>query len=176
MICVDQSREGLTGEKSVFEELSGGFDTLALGAQEVNSRAYCSWFGFSGQAQQKQLSKLSGGERNRVQLAKVPRPRHYLPCRHARRRFLPCRYLPCRDLPCRDSPCATKHAATYCAAPSPAQVLKSGGNVLLLDEPTNDLDVNTMRSLEEVRGSTAMRQLCRAPRARFLTADPDHWP
>ena len=58
MICVDQSREGLTGEKSVFEELSGGFDTLALGAQEVNSRAYCSWFGFSGQAQQKQLSKL----------------------------------------------------------------------------------------------------------------------
>ena len=79
MICVDQSREGLTGEKSVFEELSGGFDTLALGAQEVNSRAYCSWFGFSGQAQQKQLSKLSGGERNRVQLAKVPRPRHFLP-------------------------------------------------------------------------------------------------
>ena len=73
MICVDQSREGLTGEKSVFEELSGGFDTLALGAQEVNSRAYCSWFGFSGQAQQKQLSKLSGGERNRVQLAKFLR-------------------------------------------------------------------------------------------------------
>ena len=66
--------------------------------QEVNSRAYCSWFGFTGQAQQKKLSKLSGGERNRVQLAKV---------------------------------------------------LKSGGNVLLLDEPTNDLDVNTMRSLEE---------------------------
>jgi len=55
-------------------------------------------------------------------------------------------------------------------------VLKSGGNVLLLDEPTNDLDVNTMRSLEEARGSTAMRQLCRAPRAQFLTADPDHWP
>ena len=71
-----------------------------------------------------------------------------------------------RDLAC----------ATYCAAPFPAQVLKSGGNVLLLDEPTNDLDVNTMRSLEEVRGSTAMRQLCRAPRAQFLTADPDHWP
>jgi len=98
MICVDQSREALQGDKSVFEELSGGFDTLALGTQEVNSRAYCSWFGFSGQAQQKKLSKLSGGERNRVQLAKV---------------------------------------------------LKSGGNVLLLDEPTNDLDVNTMRSLEE---------------------------
>uniref|UniRef100_A0A7S0EGY2 ABC transporter domain-containing protein n=1 Tax=Phaeocystis antarctica TaxID=33657 RepID=A0A7S0EGY2_9EUKA len=98
MICVDQSREGLTGDKSVFEELSGGFETLALGTAEVNSRAYCSWFGFSGQAQQKKLDKLSGGERNRVQLAKV---------------------------------------------------LKSGGNVLLLDEPTNDLDVNTMRSLEE---------------------------
>merc|ERR1712195_308757 len=98
MICVDQSREGLTGDKSVFEELSGGFETLAMGAAEVNSRAYCSWFGFSGQAQQKKLDKLSGGERNRVQLAKV---------------------------------------------------LKSGGNVLLLDEPTNDLDVNTMRSLEE---------------------------
>ena len=64
----------------------------------------------------------------------------------------------------------------YFAAASPAQVLKSGGNVLLLDEPTNDLDVNTMRSLEEARGSTAMRQLCRAPRAQFLTADPDHWP
>ena len=107
MICVDQSREGLTGEKSVFEELSGGFDTLALGAQEVNSRAYCSWFGFSGQAQQKQLSKLSGGERNRVQLAKVPRPRHYFPSRHTRCRNARCRYLPCRDLPCRDLPCAT---------------------------------------------------------------------
>ena len=98
MICVDQSRESLQGDNSVFEELSGGFDTVALGTQEVNSRAYCSWFGFTGQAQQKKLSKLSGGERNRVQLAKV---------------------------------------------------LKSGGNVLLLDEPTNDLDVNTMRSLEE---------------------------
>jgi ATP-binding cassette ChvD family protein len=98
MICVDQSREALQGDNSVFEELSGGFDTVSLGTQEVNSRAYCSWFGFTGQAQQKPLSKLSGGERNRVQLAKV---------------------------------------------------LKSGGNVLLLDEPTNDLDVNTMRSLEE---------------------------
>ena len=57
------------------------------------------------------------------------------------------RYFACRYLAC----------ATYCAAPSPAQVLKSGGNVLLLDEPTNDLDVNTMRSLEEVRCSTAMQ-------------------
>eukprot|EP00315_Gephyrocapsa_oceanica_P041306 CAMPEP_0185477134 /NCGR_PEP_ID=MMETSP1366-20130426/3777_1 /TAXON_ID=38817 /ORGANISM="Gephyrocapsa oceanica, Strain RCC1303" /LENGTH=659 /DNA_ID=CAMNT_0028084239 /DNA_START=9 /DNA_END=1984 /DNA_ORIENTATION=- len=98
MICVDQSRESLQGDKSVFEELSAGLDTITLGTQEVSSRAYCSWFGFTGQAQQKPLSKLSGGERNRVQLATV---------------------------------------------------LKSGGNVLLLDEPTNDLDVNTMRSLEE---------------------------
>uniref|UniRef100_A0A7S3X2Q5 ABC transporter domain-containing protein n=1 Tax=Emiliania huxleyi TaxID=2903 RepID=A0A7S3X2Q5_EMIHU len=98
MICVDQSRESLQGDNSVFEELSAGLDTITLGTQEVSSRAYCSWFGFTGQAQQKPLSKLSGGERNRVQLAKV---------------------------------------------------LKSGGNVLLLDEPTNDLDVNTMRSLEE---------------------------
>ena len=69
-----------------------------LGTQEVNSRAYCSWFGFTGQAQQKKLSKLSGGERNRVQLAKL---------------------------------------------------LRAGGNVVLMDEPTNDLDVDTMRSLEE---------------------------
>ena len=98
MICVDQSREGLTGDKSVFEELSGGFETLALGTAEVNSRAYCSWFGFSGQAQQKKLDKLSGGERNRVHLPKL---------------------------------------------------LRKGANVLLLDEPTNDLDVETLRALEE---------------------------
>jgi len=98
MICVDQSRESLQGDNSVFEELSAGLDTITLGTQEVSSRAYCSWFGFTGQAQQKKLVKLSGGERNRVQLAKL---------------------------------------------------LKAGGNVILLDEPTNDLDVNTMRSLEE---------------------------
>jgi len=98
MVCVDQSREALQGDNSVFEEISGGYDAVALGTQEVNSRAYCSWFGFTGQAQQKKLVKLSGGERNRVQLAKL---------------------------------------------------LKAGGNVILLDEPTNDLDVNTMRSLEE---------------------------
>ena len=91
MICVDQSREGLTGDKSVFEELSGGFETLALGTAEVNSRAYCSWFGFSGQAQQKKLDKLSGGERNRVQLAKVHPPRHYSLCHYS-----PCHYPPCR--------------------------------------------------------------------------------
>ena len=98
MVCVDQSRDSLRGENSVYDEISGGYEAIELGAAEVNSRAYCSWFGFTGSAQSKKLETLSGGERNRVQLAKV---------------------------------------------------LKSGGNVLLLDEPTNDLDVNTMRSLEE---------------------------
>tara|TARA_B100000795_G_scaffold247514_1_gene213777 strand:+ start:795 stop:1121 length:327 start_codon:yes stop_codon:yes gene_type:complete len=100
MICVDQSREGLTGDKSVFEELSGGFETLALGTAEVNSRAYCSWFGFSGQAQQKKLDKLSGGERNRVQLAKVHPPRHYSRCHYSHMPLL-------------------THAATYYATTNP---------------------------------------------------------
>eukprot|EP00601_Ochromonadales_sp_CCMP2298_P027763 CAMPEP_0173278556 /NCGR_PEP_ID=MMETSP1143-20121109/4679_1 /TAXON_ID=483371 /ORGANISM="non described non described, Strain CCMP2298" /LENGTH=621 /DNA_ID=CAMNT_0014215727 /DNA_START=41 /DNA_END=1906 /DNA_ORIENTATION=+ len=95
---VDQDREGLDGSSSVFEEISGGRDFLSLGQTEVNSRAYCSWFGFKGGDQQKKVEVLSGGERNRVQLAKV---------------------------------------------------VKSGANVLLLDEPTNDLDVDTIRSLEE---------------------------
>ena len=95
---VDQRREALEGERNVWEEISGGRDTIELGKREVNSRAYCSWFGFKGSDQQKLVGKLSGGERNRVHLAKL---------------------------------------------------LKSGGNVLLLDEPTNDLDVDTLRSLEE---------------------------
>ena len=95
---VDQGREGLDGEMSVYEEITGGSDFLELGTAEVNSRAYCSWFGFKGGDQQKKVAKISGGERNRVQLAKV---------------------------------------------------LRSGANVLLLDEPTNDLDVDTIRSLEE---------------------------
>jgi len=82
----------------VYDEISGGSDFLQLGSAEVNSRAYCSWFGFKGADQQKKVEVLSGGERNRVQLAKV---------------------------------------------------VKSGANVLLLDEPTNDLDVDTIRSLEE---------------------------
>ena len=98
MVCVDQTRESLQGDNSVFDEISGGYDNIELGSAEINARAYCSWFGFTGSAQSKKLAALSGGERNRVQLAKV---------------------------------------------------LKSGGNVILLDEPTNDLDVNTMRSLEE---------------------------
>ncbi|HEX7315364.1 MAG TPA: energy-dependent translational throttle protein EttA [Pyrinomonadaceae bacterium] len=94
---VDQSRT-LDPEKSIWEEISGGSDTIKLGPREVNSRAYVGRFNFSGSDQQKKVGALSGGERNRVHLAKM---------------------------------------------------LKEGSNVLLLDEPTNDLDVNTMRALEE---------------------------
>ena len=95
---VDQSRDSLDGKKNVWEEISGGLDQLMLGKREVNSRAYCSAFNFKGADQQKKVASLSGGERNRVHLAKM---------------------------------------------------LKSGANVLLLDEPTNDLDVDTLRALEE---------------------------
>jgi ATP-binding cassette ChvD family protein len=95
---VDQSRDTLDGKKSVWEEISGGLDQLQLGKREVNSRAYCAAFNFRGADQQKKVGQLSGGERNRVHLAKM---------------------------------------------------LKSGANVLLLDEPTNDLDVDTLRALEE---------------------------
>jgi len=94
----DQNRAGLDPEKTVWEQLSGGLDIIKLGKREVPSRAYCSWFNFSGDAQQKKVGVLSGGERNRLNMA-----------------------LMVQD----------------CA------------NVLLLDEPTNDLDVNTMRALEE---------------------------
>jgi ATP-binding cassette ChvD family protein len=95
---VDQSRDTLDGKKNVWEEISGGNDVIHLGKREVNSRAYCSNFNFKGADQQKKVGQLSGGERNRVHLAKM---------------------------------------------------LKSGANVLLLDEPTNDLDVDTLRALEE---------------------------
>ncbi|HET8918189.1 MAG TPA: energy-dependent translational throttle protein EttA [Xanthobacteraceae bacterium] len=95
---VDQSRDTLDGAKTVWEEISGGLDQLQLGKREVNSRAYCAAFNFRGADQQKKVGPLSGGERNRVHLAKM---------------------------------------------------LKSGANVLLLDEPTNDLDVDTLRALEE---------------------------
>jgi len=95
---VDQSRDSLDGSKTVWEEISGGLDQLMLGKREVNSRGYCSAFNFKGADQQKKVGQLSGGERNRVHLAKM---------------------------------------------------LKSGANVLLLDEPTNDLDVDTLRALEE---------------------------
>ncbi|UPJ57244.1 energy-dependent translational throttle protein EttA [Bradyrhizobium sp. 192] len=95
---VDQSRDALDGNKNVWEEISGGNELILLGKKEVNSRGYCSAFNFKGADQQKKVGALSGGERNRVHLAKM---------------------------------------------------LKSGSNVLLLDEPTNDLDVDTLRALEE---------------------------
>ncbi len=95
---VDQSRDSLNADKTVYDEISGGQETLELGKLKVNARAYCSWFNFKGADQQKKVGTLSGGERNRVHLAKV---------------------------------------------------LKSGGNLILLDEPTNDLDVDTLRALEE---------------------------
>ncbi len=95
---VDQSRDALDGKKNVWEEISDGNDQILLGKKEVNSRAYVSSFNFKGGDQQKKVGQLSGGERNRVHLAKM---------------------------------------------------LKSGANLLLLDEPTNDLDVDTLRALEE---------------------------
>jgi len=95
---VDQSRDSLDSENSVWEEISGGNEQLLLGNRQVNSRAYVARFTFSGQDQQKKVGALSGGERNRVHLAKL---------------------------------------------------LKSGANVILLDEPSNDLDVNTLRALED---------------------------
>jgi sulfate-transporting ATPase len=95
---VDQLRADLTPENSVWKEISGGLDTVQLGPREVNSRQYVSWFNFKGPDQQKRVGELSGGERNRVHLAKL---------------------------------------------------LRSGGNLLLLDEPTNDLDIDTLRALED---------------------------
>ncbi len=95
---VDQSRDSLNAENTVFQEISGGLDQVLLGKRKVPSRAYVSWFNFKGTDQEKRVGKLSGGERNRVHLAKL---------------------------------------------------LKSGGNLLLLDEPTNDLDVDTLRALED---------------------------
>ena len=95
---VDQSRDALDDEKSVWEEISGGYDQIKVGAREMSSRAYVGSFNFKGSDQQKAVGKLSGGERNRLHLAKL---------------------------------------------------LRGGGNLLLLDEPTNDLDVDTLRALEE---------------------------
>jgi sulfate-transporting ATPase len=95
---VDQARADLTPSNSVWTEISGGHDSIELGSREVNSRQYVSWFNFKGTDQQKRVADLSGGERNRVHLAKL---------------------------------------------------LRSGGNLLLLDEPTNDLDVDTLRALED---------------------------
>ena len=95
---VDQSRDALDPDHSVWEEITGGKDEVEMGKRSVPSRAYCSWFNFKGAAQQRKVGSLSGGERNRVHLAKL---------------------------------------------------LKTGCNLLLLDEPTNDLDVDTLRALED---------------------------
>jgi len=95
---VDQNRDALEADKTVFEEISGGHDTLEMGGRKIAARAYVARFNFQGQDQQKLVGTLSGGERNRVHLAKL---------------------------------------------------LRRGCNVLLLDEPTNDLDVDTLRALEE---------------------------
>jgi ATPase subunit of ABC transporter with duplicated ATPase domains len=95
---VDQSRDALDPAKTVYEEISGGRDTMEIGKSRIHARAYCGRFNFKGGDQQKRVCDLSGGERNRVHLAKL---------------------------------------------------LRSGGNLILLDEPTNDLDVDTLRSLEE---------------------------
>jgi ATP-binding cassette ChvD family protein len=95
---VDQARADLTPTNSVWTEISGGHDSIQLGSRELNSRQYVSWFNFKGTDQQKRVGDLSGGERNRVHLAKL---------------------------------------------------LRTGGNLLLLDEPTNDLDVDTLRALED---------------------------
>jgi ATPase subunit of ABC transporter with duplicated ATPase domains len=95
---VDQSRDTLDPDKSIWQEISGGKDVIPLGKREINSRSYVGSFGFKGPDQQKKVGFLSGGERNRVHLAKL---------------------------------------------------LQSGGNLLLLDEPTNDLDVDTLRALED---------------------------
>ena len=101
---IDQNRDSLIDKNTVWSEISGGSEQVDLGKQSVPSRAYVSWFNFKGGDQQKIIGQLSGGERNRVHLAKM---------------------------------------------------LKSGANVLLLDEPTNDLDVDTLRALEEALTSFA---------------------
>ena len=95
---VDQSRDALDGDKSVYEEISGGADILEVGSSKIHARSYVGKFNFKGPDQQKLVKQLSGGERNRVHLAKL---------------------------------------------------LRTGGNVILLDEPTNDLDIDTLRALEE---------------------------
>jgi ATPase subunit of ABC transporter with duplicated ATPase domains len=95
---VDQSRDSLPGQSTIYEAISGGEEILRMGGREVNARAYCAQFGFTGADQQKKVGILSGGERNRVHLARL---------------------------------------------------LKSGANLILLDEPTNDLDINSIRAIEE---------------------------
>ena len=104
---VDQSRDALDPDKTVWEEISDGYDQIKVGEREMNSRAYAAGFNFKGSDQQRKVGALSGGERNRVHLAKL---------------------------------------------------LRRGGNLLLLDEPTNDLDVDTLRALEEACSLRRLRR------------------
>ena len=120
---VDQSRETLDPEKTVWEEVSGGQDEIQLGGKKLKSRAYVASFGFKGNDQQKKVGKLSGGERNRLQLAKM---------------------------------------------------LQTGGNVLLLDEPTNDLDVDTLRALENALENFAGCVVCISHDRWFLDRVATH--
>src|SRR6195256_1992637 len=120
---VDQSREALDPNKTVFEEITGGHDEIELGKRKVASRAYVSWFNFKGAAQQRKVGSLSGGERNRVHLAKL---------------------------------------------------LKQGSNLLLLDEPTNDLDVDTLRALEEALLNFAGCAVVISPHRWFLDRIATH--
>jgi sulfate-transporting ATPase len=120
---VDQSRDNLNAESTVFDEISEGQEQMVVGNREIHARAYVASFGFKGSDQQKKVGEISGGERNRVQLAKV---------------------------------------------------LRSGGNVLLLDEPTNDLDVDTLRALED--GLLTIPGLRRRHQPRPLVPRPDRDP
>ena len=123
LVSVDQMRTELSAERTVYEEITGGQDFLQLGSSEINGRAYVSWFGFKSGDQQKKVGVLSGGERNRVQLAKL---------------------------------------------------LRTGGNVMILDEPTNDLDVDTLRSLEEALLSFAGCVICVSHDRYFLDRIATH--
>ena len=114
---VDQSRDELNADKTIWEEISDGLDIIELGKKQISSRAYVGQFNFKGTDQQKKIGQLSGGERNRVHLAKM---------------------------------------------------LRKGANVILLDEPTNDLDVDTLRSLEEgIINYPGGEEACRPHRIRY---------
>lgn len=123
LMYVDQSRDSLDPEKTVFDTLSGGAEEINLGNRQVNARAYCSWYNFKSADQQKKVGQLSGGERNRLQLART---------------------------------------------------LTSGGNCLLLDEPTNDLDVATLRCLEDAIESWNGTTICISHDRWFLNKIATH--
>jgi len=122
-MCVDQSRDDLDDDNTVFEELTGGLSHIMIGGREVMSRAYCSWFNFKGSLQNRRVGDLSGGERNRLQLAKT---------------------------------------------------LRMGGNLLMLDEPSNDLDVETLRALENAIENFAGTVVCISHDRWFLDRIATH--